>query len=138
MTLLRLIFLSGLATVLNLSADAAETSKITPKDADQLVAEGRAVLVDVREPDEWADTGVAAPAVLLSMSDFNGAQKDWRPFLEKSRDKQILVYCRSGRRSGLVVAALAAKGFRAANVGGLKDWIAAGLPLRKADLPPGP
>jgi rhodanese-related sulfurtransferase len=114
---------------------AAETAKIAPADAAKLVADGKAVLVDVREPAEWADTGVAAPAALLAMSDFDGAQKDWKPFLEKNRDKQILVYCRSGRRSGLVAAALAAKGYQTANVGGFKDWAAAGLPVRKVDAP---
>ena len=39
--------------------------KITPADAAKLVAAGKAVLVDVREPAEWAETGVATPAVLL-------------------------------------------------------------------------
>jgi rhodanese-related sulfurtransferase len=132
----RLLSLFGLVFVLHFSAFAAEAPKIAPADAAKLVADGKAVLVDVREPAEWADTGVAEPAVLLAMSDFDGAQKDWKPFLEQNCDKQILVYCRSGRRSGLVATALAAKGFQAANVGGLKDWTAAGLPMRKVSPPP--
>lgn len=114
---------------------AAEAPKISPKDAAQLVAEGKAVLVDCREPSEWAETGVAAPAALLPKSDFDGAQAQWKEFLAKHEGKQILVYCRSGRRSGLVAAALAEKGVKAANVGGLQDWTAAGLPTRKVDAP---
>jgi rhodanese-related sulfurtransferase len=130
-------FVSLFAQVaLSLAARAAEAPAVAPAGAARLVADGKAVLVDVREPAEWAETGVAAPAVLLASSDFAGAQKDWKPFLEKNRGKQIILYCRSGRRSGLVATALADKGFQAANAGGLKDWIAAGLPVRKVGPPP--
>ena len=52
--------------------------------------------------------GKAAPAVLLAKSDFDGAQRDWKPFLEKNAGKEIILYCRSGNRSGKVAAALAA------------------------------
>jgi rhodanese-related sulfurtransferase len=112
---------------------AAEAPKIAPAEAAKLVADGKAVLVDVREPAEWAETGVAKPAVLLAKSDFDGAQKDWKPFLEKVGDKQVIVYCRTGRRSGAVAAALAEKGVKVANAGGLKDWTDAGLPVRKVE-----
>lgn len=105
-------------------------------EAAKLVADGKAVLVDCREPAEWKDTGVAAPAVLLSKSDFDGDQKQWKAFLAKNSGKQLLVYCRSGARSGAVASALAEKGIKAANVGGLKNWTDAGLPLRAADAPP--
>ena len=111
-------------------AIAADVAKITPKSAAKLVADGKAVLVDVREPSEWAETGVAAPAVLLAKSDFDGAQKDWKPFLEQNAGKDIILYCRSGNRSGKVAAVLAEKGLKVANAGGLKDWQAAGLPTR--------
>lgn len=113
------------------AAFAAEPPKIKPSDAAKLVADGRAVLVDVREPAEWAQTGVAAPALLLAKSDFDGAQKEWKPFLEKNSGKKIILYCRTGNRSGIVAAALAAKGIDVANAGGFKDWTDAGLPVRK-------
>ena len=110
---------------------AAEITKIAPSDAAKLVAEGKAVLVDVREPAEWADTGVVASATLLAKSDFDGAQKDWKPFLEKNAGKEIILYCRSGNRSGIVAAALAAKGYKVANGGAFKTWAEAGQPTRK-------
>jgi rhodanese-related sulfurtransferase len=89
-------------------------------------------LVDVREPVEWAESGVAAPAVLLAKSDFDaGLTGDWQDFLATAGDKQIILYCRSGRRSGLVATALAAKGHKVANAGAFKEWEAAGLPVRK-------
>lgn len=118
------------------AADAAP--KIAPKDAAKLVAEGKAVLVDCREAPEWAESGVAAPAVLLPKSDFDGTQKEWKDFLAKVGNKQVITYCRSGGRAGTIAAALNAKGIKAANAGGLKDWQAAGLPVRKSDEPPAP
>jgi rhodanese-related sulfurtransferase len=115
------------------TAFAAEAPKIKPTEAAKLVAEGKAVLVDCREPAEWKETGVAAPAVLLPKSDFDAEQKEWKEFLAKNAGKQVLVYCRAGRRAGAVAAALNEKGVKAANVGGLKDWTDAGLPTRKVD-----
>jgi rhodanese-related sulfurtransferase len=110
---------------------AAEVTTITPAAAAKLVAEGKAVLVDVREPTEWAETGVAAPAVLLPKSEFDanliGA---WKDFLTKIGDKEIITYCRSGKRAGVVAAELAKQGHKVANAGGFKDWQAAGLPVR--------
>lgn len=129
-----LITLAGL--LFSATAFAAEAPKIAPKDAARLVAEGKAVLVDCREPAEWKESGVAAPAVLLSKSDFDGDQKQWKDFLAKNAGKQVLVYCRSGNRSGTVAAALAAKGINAANAGSLKGWTDAGLPVRAAAAPP--
>ena len=114
---------------------AAEVQKVSPPDAAKLVADGKAILVDVREPSEWAETGVAQPAVLLAKSDFDGAQTEWKDFLAKVGDKEVIVYCRSGRRSEAVATALAAKGVKVANVGGLKDWTDAGLPTRKVEAP---
>ena len=127
-------FVSFLVTAAALFA--AEAPKIAPKDAAKLVAEGKAVLVDCREPGEWKENGVAAPAVLLPKSDFDGEQKQWKEFLEKNQGKQIILYCRGGGRAGTVAGALAEKGINAANAGGLKDWTAAGLPTRAADATP--
>jgi len=112
-------------------AVAADVAKVAPADAAKLVAAGKAVLIDVREPAEWAESGVATPAVLLPMSDYNGGQKLWKPFLEKNAGKELILYCRSGHRAGVVGAKLAAQGLTVANAGGFKDWAAAGLPVSK-------
>ena len=112
---------------------AAEAPKIAPADAAKLVAEGKAVLVDCREPKEWAETGVAQPAVLLAKSDFDGAQTEWKAFLAKNEGKEVILYCRSGNRAGIIAKALAEKGVNVANAGGLKDWTDAGLPTRKVE-----
>jgi rhodanese-related sulfurtransferase len=114
-------------------AFAAEAPKIGAAEAAKLVASGKAVLVDVREPAECAASGVAQPALLLPKSDFDGAQKEWKDFLANVGDKQVILYCGSGRRAGIVAAALAEKGIKTANVGGFRDWSAAGLPVRKVE-----
>lgn len=130
MNYLRYLFLAAfMATALR----GADVARITPEVAAQKVAEGKAVLVDVREPAEWKATGVAAPAVLLPKSDFDGPQKLWAEFLEQNRGKEIILYCHSGRRAAAVAAKLAVQGVNVANAGGFADWKAAGLPTRKID-----
>lgn len=107
---------------------------INPAEAAKRVATGQAVLVDVREPGEWADTGVATPAVLLPLSDLQGERTQWKTFLDKNRGKELILYCRSGRRSAVAAEILAKEGWTTANAGGFKDWVAAGLPVRKAGV----
>jgi rhodanese-related sulfurtransferase len=125
-----LCFLAASATAL-----VANVTKITSQEANRLVLSGKAVLVDVRESAEWAKTGVAAPAVLLPKSDFDGPQKKWKEFLDHLGDKEVILYCRTGHQAGLVGAALAAKGFKAANAGSFEDWAGAGLPVRWVKKP---
>ena len=95
-----------------------------------LVADGRAVLVDVREPEEWTTTGVAAPAHLLALGDLANGRKQWRPFLERNRDRELILYCLSGGRSAYAAGLLVAEGFSAGNMGRLESWLSAGLPIR--------
>lgn len=105
--------------------------KITPANAAKLVADGKAVLIDVREPAEWLESGVATPAVLLPKSEFDaGRLGEWKEFLAQVGDKQIIAYCRSGKRSGTVAEALEKEGHKVANAGGFAEWKDAGLPTK--------
>ena len=114
-----------------LSACAADVPALTPAEAAKRVAAGQAVLIDVREPMEWAQTGVAAPALLLPKSEFDdGRVGDWKRVLAEAGDKELIFYCRSGFRSSEVAKVLASEGRKVANAGGFKDWQAAGLPVR--------
>lgn len=128
-----------IAAILGLATTAlagADVPAVSPQEAARLVSDGKALLVDVREPAEWAASGVAAPALLLAKSDFDGAKKLWAPFLESVGDRKVIVYCRSGRRSGVVAAALSKSGFDVANAGGFSAWQSADLPVRAASEPP--
>jgi rhodanese-related sulfurtransferase len=94
-------------------------------DADQgaaLVDEG-ALLLDVREQDEW-DAGHAPAAVHVPMKTVQARQG------ELPKDRRIIAICRSGGRSATVTEALNAWGFDAVNLaGGMQDWSAAGHPV---------
>jgi rhodanese-related sulfurtransferase len=127
-----LVMLGALAAIFGWSQISADTPKITPAEAAAKVASGEAILVDVRESSEWKD-GVAAPAELLSLRDLRGDRKQWKAFLEKAGDKPLILYCRSGNRSGQAAEILAKEGKTVANAGAFKDWEAAGLPTRKPE-----
>jgi rhodanese-related sulfurtransferase len=82
-----------------------------------------AVLLDVRESDEWAN-GHAPDAVHIPMSDVP-ARID-----EIDIDAVVYVVCRSGGRSMNVVPYLNQNGFEAFNVaGGMVAWQKSGRPL---------
>ena len=97
-------------------------------DCFERVRSGAAILVDVREPDEWA-TGVAERAVLLSLRDLSESRKQWKPFLAAHKDRELLCYCGHGVRSGMAARMLTREGFRAANAGSFKEWADAGWPV---------
>lgn len=86
---------------------------------------GTAVLVDVREPAEWVD-GVADGAALLPYSDLKGERLRWRPFLDRNRDRRLLLYCGSGVRSARAAQRLQAEGIDALDAGTLREWRRAG------------
>jgi len=104
--------------------------RLSPRDCVQRVRNGEALLVDVREPGEWTD-GIAQSAQLLPLSDLTGARTQWKPFLADANGREILLYCASGGRSGMAARLLVAEGVRAANTGGLGDWLDAGWPVAK-------
>jgi rhodanese-related sulfurtransferase len=103
---------------------------ISAAKADERVKAATAVLIDVRDPDEWAE-GVAAPALLCSLSDLRGPRVQWKAVLEANKDKELILYCASGGRSGAAASILRKEGFNAVNAGGFVDWTSAGLPIRQ-------
>lgn len=76
------------------------------------VAAHQGVILDVREPSEWA-VGTLSGAVRISMGDL---QQRWASL---DSNAATLVVCRSGNRSNSVAKALADAGFhRVANMAG--------------------
>jgi len=85
--------------------------------------DGGAVLLDVREPDEWA-AGHAPDARWIPMGEVAARQA------ELPDDRDIVVVCRVGARSARVTAALRRAGYEATNLaGGMQAWAVAGLPV---------
>ncbi len=101
---------------------------ITPEESAELVAEKKALLIDVRETSERVETGMAEPAIPIAMSELN--RPDNRELLGHNREKELILYSHSGARSGNVARQLAQEGFRTANMGSFGAWQAAGLPVR--------
>ena len=93
------------------------------------LVEAGALLLDVRETDEWHDQH-APTAMLVPM----GQVRTRLP--ELPGDRKIVVVCRSGGRSAAVTDALRVWGFDAVNLsGGMCAWAAAGLPVATAADP---
>lgn len=103
---------------------------ISPEEAAKRVAEGTAVLIDVREPHEWGG-GVAQPAVLCSLGDLRGDRAQWKKVLEANKDKELILYCASGARSGVATSMLRKEGYQVVNAGGFSSWRSGGLPVRQ-------
>jgi rhodanese-related sulfurtransferase len=102
------------------AAPPGTTPELGARAAHALVGAG-ALLLDVREPDEWR-AGRAPEAVLLPMGQVRARQD------ELPRDRRIVVVCRSGGRSAAVTESLRTWGFDAVNLaGGMCAWSAAGL-----------
>lgn len=98
---------------------------LPPAAALDLVRQGRAVIVDVREPDELAREAIpgalAAPLSALETAD-----------LAAAAGRTVIFTCRSGARTQAHCERLAARVAGPAHVleGGLTAWKAAGLPTR--------
>lgn len=103
--------------------------EIDAKRAALLVDAGKALLLDVREDDEW-QAGRAPAAKHLPLATLD----PWTV----ARDRPVIVVCRSGNRSGQATRVLADAGHDARNLtGGMQAWAAAGLPVVRGDGEPG-
>jgi rhodanese-related sulfurtransferase len=124
--------MSFLQSMLSLftSSESAGVRRVQPAEAAQLVRDKKALLVDVREPAEWSG-GVVKDAALLPLSDLAGARRRWKPFLAQVGEREIILYCLSGSRSGRAARLLSAEGFKTANAGGIGAWQSAGLLVGK-------
>ncbi len=91
--------------------------KMSPEQIEKEVANGEAVLVDVREESEW-QAGHIAGAQLMPLPSLNAETTKNLP-----KDLPIYLYCRSGRRAGTAEALLQSLGFaKAKNIGGIIEW----------------
>ena len=89
-----------------------------------LLDQGRAVVVDVREPDEHAREHIAGSR-LVPLSRFDTGQ------VPAENGRTVVLHCKGGRRSAEAAARLLAAGRSSVThlKGGLDAWKAAGLPL---------
>jgi rhodanese-related sulfurtransferase len=101
-------------------------SNISPALAISLINREDPVLVDVREQNELSD-GMLNDAVHIPLSAFGKRVSE----LDTQKDRTVLVYCRSGNRSGGACRTLTGRGFdKVYNLsGGIMAWKDAHLPI---------
>ena len=104
--------------------DQPEIPAVDVEEAVAMIADG-AALIDVREQHEWDEAHVPGAQHLVM-----GRIDEW--WEDLPRDREVVVMCRSGNRSGKVVAALMHQGGMT-NVhnlaGGILAWAEANQPL---------
>jgi rhodanese-related sulfurtransferase len=93
---------------------------ITPEEVKKRIDSGEQLnLVDVREPHENAEFNIGG--TLVPLGDIRAMQIDE---IENLKDKEVIVYCRSGNRSGQAAMVLETMGFENVKnlTGGMLSW----------------
>ena len=103
-------------------------TEISPTDAAAKAKNGNAVIVDVREKDEFEENHIP-DAMHMSRGMLELEIEDKFP----DRNTEIICHCGGGGRSALAAEALQKMGYKNVRsmAGGLKAWKAAGLPTSK-------
>src|ERR1700739_3985186 len=103
-------------------------TEISPADAAAKAKTGEAVIIDVRDKEEW-DEGHILDAVHLSRGTMELDIEEKVP----DPNAVIICHCGGGGRSALAAETLQKMGYKNVRsmAGGLKAWKAAGLPVKK-------
>ncbi len=102
-----------------------DVGEVDPIGAMALVDESDAILLDVREDDEWT-AGHAPGAIHVRLDDLDARTFDTAA--------PVVAVCRSGNRSGSAATKLAAAGVTVYNlVGGMTAWQETGQPVIRDD-----
>ena len=111
-----------------------QVGAVSPKDAAAEAASGKAVLLDVREGEEWQhghiDGSVPAPRGLV---EFFADPTSPRHKQALDPTRRVIVVCASGARASLAALTLKEMGYEDVAVleGGLKAWTDSGLPINE-------
>ena len=109
------------------ATDTAEQAATERVDSTGDVARSDVVYVDVRSDEEWA-AGHVEGAVHIPHSEMEERYGE----LEQYEGKELVVYCRSGRRAGIAKDVLEEAGFdNVTNAGGLDDLQEQGVPITR-------
>lgn len=117
-----------LAALMGCSPTAASTDAVSLETARAEHEAGRAVLIDIREPEEHA-TGVVAGARLLPMRQLGQRLQE----IPTQADQPVLLICNTQNRSSATLRALRERGYahvRYVN-GGMSEWARRGWPMVK-------
>jgi rhodanese-related sulfurtransferase len=103
-------------------------SRLTPAGAIQLINNEEVVLLDVREPAETTG-GKISKAIQMPVGSVGKRVGE----LDKHKNKNVIVYCKTGARSGLACRELNKAGFEKVYSlsGGITAWQEAHLPVSR-------
>ena len=117
-----------------MEAANAAVPRISAAQARDMIAKGDALVVDVRDAPEVAQSGKVAGAVHVSRGMLEFRADPQLPSHDKNfaKDKAVILYCGSGGRAALAGKLLKDLGYeRVYNLGGFKDWADAGGAVEK-------
>ena len=129
---IKALLISALATIFGCTAQQQQSANdriLEPEEyIKALEADNEACLIDVRRAEEYA-AGHLPGAMLLDVTDSAGFSQG----MEKlDKEKNIYIYCRSGRRSRTAADILVKKGFKVYNLDkGILNWIEEGREIEK-------
>jgi rhodanese-related sulfurtransferase len=118
-----------------LEAANAVVPKITPAQAQEMIANGNTLVVDVRDAPEVEQSGKVAGAIHVPRGMLEFRADPETPYHDQNftKDKTLIVYCASGGRAALGGQALKELGYGDVyNLGGFKDWADSGGPIDPA------
>jgi rhodanese-related sulfurtransferase len=113
-----------------LVADAKKKiTEISPTEAAEKLKNSKAVIVDVREKDEWEE-GHIPDAIHMSRGTIELDVEEKVP----DTNAMVICHCGGGGRSALATESLQKMGYKNVRsmAGGFKAWTAAGLPTTSA------
>jgi rhodanese-related sulfurtransferase len=110
------------------NAMSAYIESVSANEAAKMQNERHAIIVDVRETDEW-NAGHIAGAIHIPLGDVKNRVAE----LEKFKDSPVITQCRSGARSAKAAEVLKNAGFSAVyNLdGGINAWQKAALDIQQ-------
>jgi rhodanese-related sulfurtransferase len=107
----------------------AVVPRITQAQAQEMIAGGNTLVVDVRDAPEVETSGKVAGAVHVSRGMLEFRADPESPYHDQNfaKDKTVILYCASGGRAALGGQALKELGYADVyNLGAFKDWAEAG------------
>lgn len=107
----------------------AVVPRVSPAQAQELIAKGNTLVVDVRDAPELEKTGKVAGAVHVPRGMLEFRADPESPYHDQNfaKDKTVIVYCASGGRSALSGQALKELGYEeVCNLGAFGDWADSG------------
>ena len=118
-----------------LEAANAAVPRIAPAEARGLMAQGKTLVVDVRDAPEVEKSGKVAGALNVPRGMLEFRADPASPYYDKhfEKDKTLILYCGSGGRAALAGKTLRELGYQTVyNGGGFKDLTDAGLDTEAA------